>query len=97
MQALQNSLLEVPLGSWQGSVGFSSGSLSGHPGPHGGGFSGVLGHHGGSPAAPAGITFVQPDTSILDQSIADMNRSVRQPLAVQQTANAQLQLQAQQS
>ena len=67
----------------------------GPPGPPGGGPLGPPGDAG--PQGPARQSFIWQSGLALNQSIADMNRSVVQLLTAHQTANAQLQLQTQQN
>ena len=72
-----------------------SAGTPGPPGPPGGGSSGPPGDLG--PQGPPRWSFMWQSGSAIDQSIADMNRSVMWLLAVQQAASAQLQLQMQQN
>ena len=83
----------MPRSPW--SAWIPGGGPPGPPGPSGGGSSGPPGDLGSQ--GPARLSFIWQSGSALDQSIADMNRSVMQLLNAQQAASAQLQLQMQQN
>ena len=84
------SLPGPPGGGLPGPPGSTNGGLPGPPGPPGGGSLGPSGDSGSQCSSRQ--SFMWQSGSALDQSIADMNRSIMQLLTAQQAANVQLQL-----